>query len=151
MLVVQTGSVMTTFLLCMVNHPEVFKKVQEEIDRVIGNDRLIDYDDRESLPYFTAVLREVLRWVQLSLVTVVRKFGFVTQFAVPRWGCPVPLGEDKPQWLSDISGPTWSILGVPHMLVEEDNYRGYVIPSGTTVLANVWYSCRAPYKRLKQI
>ena len=52
---------MTTFLLCMVKNPEVFKKAQEEIDRVIGNDRLIDYDDKDSLPYFAAVLREVLR------------------------------------------------------------------------------------------
>jgi len=57
-------------MLCMVNNPEVFKKAQEEIDRVIGNDRLIDYDDKASLPYLAAVAREVLRWVQLFLVTV---------------------------------------------------------------------------------
>jgi cytochrome P450 len=48
----------------MVKNPEVFKKAQEEIDRVIGNDRLVDYDDQVSLPYFAAVLREVLRCVQ---------------------------------------------------------------------------------------
>ena len=59
----QTGSTLTTFLFCMVNNPEVFKKAQEEIDRVIGNDRLIDYDDKDSLPYFAATLREVLRCV----------------------------------------------------------------------------------------
>jgi len=62
----------------MVNNPEVFKKAQEEIDRVIGNDRLIDYDDKASLPYFAAVLREVLRWVRFSLKILARKFGFVT-------------------------------------------------------------------------
>lgn len=45
----------------MVKHLEVFKKAQDEIDRVIGNDRLIDYDDMDSLPYFAAVLKEVLR------------------------------------------------------------------------------------------
>jgi len=45
----------------MVKNPEVFKKAQEEIDRVIGNGRLVDYDDKDSLPYFAAVLREVLR------------------------------------------------------------------------------------------
>ena len=45
----------------MVKHPEVFKRAQEEIDQVIGNDRLIDYDDTDLLPYFAAVLREVLR------------------------------------------------------------------------------------------
>lgn len=48
----------------MVKNPEVFKKAQEEIDRVIGNGRLIDYDDKDSLPYFAAVLREVLRLVR---------------------------------------------------------------------------------------
>lgn len=47
----------------MVNNPQVFKRAQEEIDRVIGNDRLIDYDDRDSLPYFAAILREVFRCV----------------------------------------------------------------------------------------
>ena len=45
----------------MVNNPRAFKKAQEEIDRVIGNDRLVDFDDKDSLPYFAAVLREVLR------------------------------------------------------------------------------------------
>ena len=51
----------------MVKNPGIFKKAQEELDRVIGNDRLIDYDDRDSLPYFAAVLREVLRWVWFYL------------------------------------------------------------------------------------
>jgi len=64
------------FLFCMVNNPEVFKKAQEEIDRVIGNDRLIDYDDKASLPYLSAVLREVLRWVRFFLKAVTRKFCF---------------------------------------------------------------------------
>ena len=45
----------------MIKHPQVFKKAQEEIDRVVGNDRLIDYDDKHLLPYFAAVLKEVLR------------------------------------------------------------------------------------------
>ena len=36
---------------------------------------------------------------------------------------------------------TLTSLGVPHRLVEEDNYRGYVVPEGTTVLANAWYAC----------
>ena len=80
----------------MVNNPEVFKKAQEEIDRVIGNDRLVDYDDKGSLPYFSAVLREVLRWVRCLFVTVTGKSGFLTKFAVPRWGCPLPLGKDEP-------------------------------------------------------
>ena len=58
---VQTGSFLKSFLLCMVLHPEVFKAAQKEIDQVIGNDRPVDFDDRDSLPYFDYVLKEVLR------------------------------------------------------------------------------------------
>jgi len=47
-----TGSFLTSFVLCMVLHPEVFRKAQTEIDRVIGNDRLVDFDDRDS-PLFS--------------------------------------------------------------------------------------------------
>jgi len=84
----------------------VFKKAQEEIDRVIGNDRLIDYDDMDSLPYFAAALKEVLRWVRFRLCyPIVRRFGFVTQPAVSRWGCPVPLGQDISKCICDISKP----------------------------------------------
>ena len=45
----------------MTMNPEIQKKAQEEIDAVVGNTRLPDYDDRPSLPYIEAVYREVLR------------------------------------------------------------------------------------------
>jgi len=57
-----TVSVMESFMLAMVRYPEVYKKVQEEIDHVIGNKRLPTHDDRDSLPYLDCVLKEVLRW-----------------------------------------------------------------------------------------
>jgi len=50
------------FLLAMVLHPEVQAKAQAEIDRVVGKNRLPDFDDRSALPYLDAVLRETLRW-----------------------------------------------------------------------------------------
>jgi cytochrome P450 len=46
----------------MVLNPDVQKKAQEEIDRVVGNDRLPNFDDRDSLIYVEAVIREVMRW-----------------------------------------------------------------------------------------
>jgi cytochrome P450 len=55
--------VISTFLLAMVLHPEVHKKAQEEIDRVIGLDRLPDLDDKQALPYLECVLKEVYRCV----------------------------------------------------------------------------------------
>ena len=30
------------------------------------------------------------------------------------------------------------VLGVPHALIKEDNYQGYRIPEGATVINNVW-------------
>ena len=50
------------FLLAMVLYPDVQKCAQAEIDSVIGRDRLPTFEDRESLPYIDAVLRETLRW-----------------------------------------------------------------------------------------
>ncbi|KAI8240878.1 Multifunctional cytochrome P450 monooxygenase [Colletotrichum sp. SAR 10_96] len=42
-----------TFFLAMAKYPEVQKKAQEEIDRVIGSERLPNLDDRDKLPWFT--------------------------------------------------------------------------------------------------
>ncbi|KAM6498917.1 Cytochrome P450 [Amanita muscaria] len=50
------------FILAMTLHPDAQKKAHEEIDCVIGKDRLPTLDDRSSLPYVEAVYREVLRW-----------------------------------------------------------------------------------------
>lgn len=46
----------------MVLFPDVQRKAQEEIDRVVGTDRLPTFDDRENLPYIEAVLTEAWRW-----------------------------------------------------------------------------------------
>ncbi|GAB1201496.1 hypothetical protein APSETT445_000070 [Aspergillus pseudonomiae] len=46
----------------MVLNPDVQKRAQEEIDRVVGTSRLPDMSDREGLPYIDAVVKEVLRW-----------------------------------------------------------------------------------------
>ena len=51
-----------TFFLAMSLYPEVQAKAQREIDQVIGTNRLPSYKDRSSLPYLTALIKEVLRW-----------------------------------------------------------------------------------------
>ena len=43
------------------NHPQVQARAQEEIDRVVGNDRLPSWDDRSNLPYIDALVKEVFR------------------------------------------------------------------------------------------
>ena len=43
-------------------HPEVQSKAFEEIDHVIGQDRLPTLADMENLPYMEALWKETLRW-----------------------------------------------------------------------------------------
>ncbi|KAL6308002.1 cytochrome P450 [Sparassis latifolia] len=57
-----TVTTLSVFFLTMVLHPEVYKKAQEEVDRVVGRGRLPDFNDRDSLPYLECVLKEVYRW-----------------------------------------------------------------------------------------
>ncbi|VDI54487.1 Hypothetical predicted protein [Mytilus galloprovincialis] len=45
----------------MAGLPEIQSKVQEEIDRVVGNDRLPTVKDRENLSYTEATLHEAMR------------------------------------------------------------------------------------------
>ncbi|KZT69390.1 cytochrome P450 [Daedalea quercina L-15889] len=93
---------MLVFILVMVQHPEIFNKVQEEMTRVVGEARLPNFEDRVLLPYLECVIREVYRW------------------------CP--------------SLPT----SVPRQAMEDDVYRGYYIPKGSLVMANIWAMFRDP-------
>ncbi|KAF9259613.1 cytochrome P450 [Marasmius fiardii PR-910] len=90
-----TYSTLSTFVLLMTLHPECQRKAQEEIDTIIGPDRLPAYTDRPSLPYLECIVQETLRW-----------YPVVT-------------------------------IGVPHRSIEDDVYKGYFIPKGSMILANL--------------
>ncbi|CUA67256.1 O-methylsterigmatocystin oxidoreductase [Rhizoctonia solani] len=57
-----TVNTLLMFFLAMVLHPEVQKKAQEELDSVIGNTRLPNFEDRPQLVYIERVIQELLRW-----------------------------------------------------------------------------------------
>lgn len=58
----QTSSTLLIFILAMLLNPDVQARAQAEIDSVIGTVRFPVFEDRPSLPYIEAVLRETLRW-----------------------------------------------------------------------------------------
>ncbi|KAL5536335.1 hypothetical protein ACEPAF_156 [Sanghuangporus sanghuang] len=60
--VATTMATLYTFILAMVLNPEVAKKAQEELDSVSDGERLPTFDDQESLPYITCIMKECLRW-----------------------------------------------------------------------------------------
>ncbi|KAF8552190.1 cytochrome P450 [Imleria badia] len=59
-----TCSTLMIFILAMVLYPDVQARVQAEIDSVVGEglQRLPHWEDRASLPYVEAVVKETLRW-----------------------------------------------------------------------------------------
>lgn len=72
-------------------YPDVQRKAQEELDRVVGPNRLPDFEDYHELLYIKAVLLEAMRWMVV-----------------------VP-------------------LSLPHRVIRDDEYKGYIIPEGTIV------------------
>ena len=80
----------------MLRHPDVQKRAQDELDAIVGADRLPQLSDKPSLPYVSALVKELLRWHNV-----------------------LP-------------------LCLPHSTTQDDEYRGWRIPSGATVLINSW-------------
>jgi len=46
----------------MALYPDVARKAQEELDRMIGSERLPELSDWNRLPYISALIKELLRW-----------------------------------------------------------------------------------------
>ncbi|KAF2634830.1 cytochrome P450 [Massarina eburnea CBS 473.64] len=57
-----TVSSLQAFFVAMMLYPDVQKKAQEELDRVIGSERLANSTDKNNLPYIEATVMEVHRW-----------------------------------------------------------------------------------------
>jgi cytochrome P450 len=92
-----TSSTLYAFVQAMLLYPDVQRKAQEEIDRVVGPDRLPGMDDLADLQYIRGCMKESLRWM-----------------------------------------PTTILGAVPHAVIQDDEYKGYLIPKGAGVLNNVW-------------
>lgn len=105
-----------SFFLCMTLFPEPQRRAQEEIDRVIGKDRLPVMADRDDLPYVNALIKECLRWHPVA----------------PLGECNTTLKEDI--ILIESISPT----GLVHSVTEDDEYNGMLIPKGSTIIANLW-------------
>lgn len=56
-----TASLAMSWVLMMVLHPEWLVKLQDELDRVIGFDRLPTFDDMPQLPTVRAIVKETAR------------------------------------------------------------------------------------------
>ena len=73
----------------MVCYPEVQKKAQEELDKVL-NGRLPEHSDVESLPYLSALVKEVYRYSEVCFKDSLLHPNRVSVSS--RWQPVVPLG-----------------------------------------------------------
>ena len=108
--------------MAMALHPDKLKLAHEELDRVVGVDRLPTISDRARLPYVNAIIRETMRWHPA-----------------------LPLSEFHSRGVVDFLLTTST--GIARCTSEDDLYEGYDIPKGTIVMPNVWYvrsSCTLP-------
>ncbi|KZT32147.1 cytochrome P450 [Sistotremastrum suecicum HHB10207 ss-3] len=92
------GSIVYSFFMAMSLYPEIQKRAQSELDRVLHVERLPSPLDRRmgAFPYINALCKELVRWAP----------------AVPS--------------------------GVPHVMTETSTYRGWTLPKGTYIIANLW-------------
>lgn len=65
-----TVAQMEMLYLAMELYPDVLRKAQEEIDSVIGDERLPEEDDRDRLPYVDALFKELIRWEPIGGVVI---------------------------------------------------------------------------------
>lgn len=49
----------------MMLYPEAQRAAQEELDCIVGIDRLPEMEDEQSLPFVTALVKETMRYARL--------------------------------------------------------------------------------------
>ncbi|XP_071537608.1 LOW QUALITY PROTEIN: cytochrome P450 2J3-like [Panulirus ornatus] len=60
-----TSSTLTFGIYMMAKHPDAQKRVQQELDQVLGNDKQPSFSEKELLPYTLAVIHEIQRTFKL--------------------------------------------------------------------------------------
>ncbi|KAK7687641.1 hypothetical protein QCA50_008856 [Cerrena zonata] len=61
-----TTAAAQSFFIAMSLYPDVQRKAQQELDRIVGPDRLPDFDDYDNLIYIQAVALECMRWMPVA-------------------------------------------------------------------------------------
>ncbi|XP_018429724.1 PREDICTED: cytochrome P450 2F2-like [Nanorana parkeri] len=80
--------------LVLMKYPEVAGKMQEEIDRVVGRDRLPSIADRSKMPYTEAAIYELIRFCDVLPVSLPRctsRDTFFKGYSIPKGTYVIPL------------------------------------------------------------
>ena len=105
------------FLLALLTRPDVLRTAQLEMDRVLGShSRSNSASNSNSSPSSNSESH-----IKLPTFEDRPSLPYLESLMseVLRWGVPVP-------------------LGLPHRLMEDDVYGGWVVRRGSLVFANIW-------------
>ncbi|XP_069187321.1 cytochrome P450 2D15 isoform X2 [Procambarus clarkii] len=65
-----TSSTLTMGIYLVAKHPAIQQRVQQELDSVVGNDRLPSFSDMDKLPYTQATIHEIQRTFNLVIFSL---------------------------------------------------------------------------------
>ncbi|GAB6026257.1 cytochrome P450 3201B1 [Chamberlinius hualienensis] len=92
-------------MLYLIVFPEVQKKVQEELDREIGRERLPSLDDMPRLPYLDAFIMETHRYASISRLSLAhcptkttKVLGYTIPKGTPCFQCIYGVHRDPKIW-----------------------------------------------------
>ncbi|KAM5536638.1 hypothetical protein V8D89_009733 [Ganoderma adspersum] len=105
-------STVQSLFVAMSLHPNVQKKAQAELDAVVGPNRLPDFEDRDSLVYINALIREALRWQNVLPFAIPHKTVEDDEFR----GYFIPAG-------TNIFPNVWACMHDPGVYQDPEEFR----------------------------
>ncbi|XP_023120247.1 cytochrome P450 2J4-like isoform X1 [Amphiprion ocellaris] len=111
-------------LLYMIHYPDIQKRVQAEIDAVIGSSRQPSMTDRENMPYTDAVIHEIQRMgniLPLNVARMASKDTTLDKYTIPKGTMILPtlnsVLHDESMWDTPHS------FNPQHFLDEDGKFR----------------------------
>jgi cytochrome P450 len=78
--------------------PEIQKRAKEELDQVVGPDRLPTYEDHDNLPYVQALLLECIRWLPVFPLGIPHRLvtdDYYHEYFIPKGTVVIPVRVSK--------------------------------------------------------